>query len=137
LEEEGKRLFLLRNLAKRGVGFFEAGNFYPDFILWCLNKDGTQRICFIDPHGLEHEGPGSDKIQFSANIKQLEERLSDAKVTLESIILSPSANRMRIEHLWTHQGQPVPDLDKLHVFFQGEGSYLSKTLAIVTGYVTS
>jgi hypothetical protein len=133
LEEEGKRLFLLRNLAKRGVGFFEAGNFYPDFILWCLNKDGTQRICFIDPHGLEHEGPGSDKIQFSANIKLLEERLGDPKVTLNSIILSPNANRLRIEHLWTNQGQPVPDLDKMHVFFQEEENYLSKTLAIVTG----
>ena len=42
-------------------GFLEAGNFYPDFILWCLNADGSQRIVFIDPHGLEHEGLGSDK----------------------------------------------------------------------------
>ena len=133
LETDGKRLFLLRNLAKRGVGFFEAGNFYPDFILWCLNKDGTQRICFIDPHGLEHEGPGSDKIQFSANIKHLEQRLGDPSVTLDSVILSPNANRLRIEHLWTQQGQTAPDLDKLHVFFQGEGSYLTKVLGIVSG----
>lgn len=33
----GKELYLLRNLSKgRGVGFFEAGNFHPDFILWLL-----------------------------------------------------------------------------------------------------
>ena len=32
-----RELYLLRNLSKgRGVGFFEAGNFHPDFILWLL-----------------------------------------------------------------------------------------------------
>jgi len=35
-----KGLYLLRNLSKgRGVGFFEAGNFHPDFILWLLMGD--------------------------------------------------------------------------------------------------
>ena len=34
---ETRELYLLRNLSKgRGVGFFEAGNFHPDFILWLL-----------------------------------------------------------------------------------------------------
>lgn len=132
LASEGKRIFLLRNLAKKGVGFFEAGNFYPDFILWCLHKDGSQCIGFVDPHGLEHEGPGSDKVQFSRNIKDLESRLSDKDVRLESVILSPSANRMRIEHLWTQQGLPAPDLDGLHVFFIGEMDYLEKVLRVVT-----
>ncbi|MBK6653358.1 DEAD/DEAH box helicase family protein [Zoogloea sp.] len=132
LLEQGKRLFLLRNLAKRGVGFFEAGNFFPDFILWCVSQDGKQRISFIDPHGLEHEGPGSDKITFSENIKQLEQRLGDGDVALESFILSPSANRLRLEHLWTHQGHAVPDLDKLHVLFMPEADYLNKLLATAT-----
>jgi multidrug transporter EmrE-like cation transporter len=32
-----KELYLLRNLSKgRGVGFFEAGNFHPDFIFWLI-----------------------------------------------------------------------------------------------------
>lgn len=84
LAERGERIFLLRNLARKGVGFFEAGNFYPDFILWCLKSDGSQRICFIDPHGLEHEGPGSDKVQLAQNIKDLEARLNDPEVRLES-----------------------------------------------------
>lgn len=92
----------------RASGFFEAGNFYPDFILWCLKSDGSQRICFIDPHGLEHEGPGSDKIQLSQNIKDLQARLNDPGVTLESVILSPSTNRMRIQHLWSRQSLPTP-----------------------------
>lgn len=131
LAERGERIFLLRNLVKQGVGFFEAGNFYPDFILWSLKADGSQRICFIDPHGLEHEGPGSDKIQLSQNIKDLEARLSDPGVKLESIILSPSTNRMRIEYLWSQQGLPVPDLNALHVFFIGEPDYISTIMALV------
>lgn len=40
LAEAGQRLFLLRNLSRKGVGFFEAGGFYPYFILWCLFADG-------------------------------------------------------------------------------------------------
>lgn len=131
LQERGERVFLLRNLAKQGVGFFEAGSFYPDFILWHLSSGGSQRICFIDPHGLEHEGPGSDKIQFSQNIKELETRLGDPDVTLDSVILSPSANRLRIEHLWTHRGLAAPDLDAMHVFFIGEADYLSKVMRLV------
>lgn len=132
LAERGERIFLLRNLAKQGVGFFEAGNFYPDFILWCLKSDGSQRICFIDPHGLEHEGPGSDKIQLSQNIKDLQARLNDPDVTLESVILSPSTNRMRIQHLWSQQGLPTPDLNALHVFFIGEPDYIGKVLELVS-----
>lgn len=131
LAERGERIFLLRNLARKGVGFFEAGNFYPDFILWCLKSDGSQRICFIDPHGLEHEGPGSDKVQLAQNIKDLEARLNDPEVRLESAILSPSTNRMRIQHLWSQQGLPAPDLNALHVFFIGEPDYIGKVMGLV------
>ena len=32
---DDRQVYLLSNLSKgRGIGFFEAGNFYPDFILW-------------------------------------------------------------------------------------------------------
>ena len=38
----GKELYLLRNLSKgRGVGFFEAGNFHPDFIIWLLTETAS------------------------------------------------------------------------------------------------
>ena len=33
-----KKVFLLRNLPKRGIGFFETSYFYPDFIIWILNS---------------------------------------------------------------------------------------------------
>ena len=132
LEARQCRLFLLRNLVRRGVGFFEAGNFYPDFILWCLNADGSQRIVFIDPHGLEHEGPGSDKIALASEIKKLEQRLNDPTVTLESAILSPGNNRMKVEHLWTMRGQARPDLAALHVYFMAEAGYLDAVVGLAT-----
>ena len=33
---DNKELYLLRNKSKVGMGFFEAGNFYPDYILWMV-----------------------------------------------------------------------------------------------------
>ena len=98
-----------------------------------MKTDGSQRICFIDPHGLEHEGPGSDKIQLSQNIKHLEARLGDPDVKLESIILSPSTNRMRIEYLWSQQGLPAPDLAALHILFIGEQDYIDKLMILIRG----
>ncbi len=72
LQEEGVELFLLRNLSRgKGVGFFEAGNFHPDFILWMIDRD-KQYVTFIEPHGLLHEGPASDKVQFHKHIKEIE-----------------------------------------------------------------
>ena len=126
------RLFLLRNLVRRGVGFFEAGNFFPDFILWCLKSDGSQRIVFIDPHGLAHEGPGSDKIALAHDIKKLEKRLNDPEVTLESAILSPRTNRLRVEHLWAQRGKTKPDLAAMHVYFIGEPGYLDAVIGLAT-----
>jgi len=35
----------------KGIGFFEANNFYPDFILWLLTED-RQYIAFVAPKGL-------------------------------------------------------------------------------------
>ena len=59
-----KELYLLRNKSKSGMGFFEAGNFYPDFILWIDTKD-IQYISFVDPKGLRNIPFSNPKIQFS------------------------------------------------------------------------
>ncbi|GAB4266256.1 hypothetical protein [Thermincola ferriacetica] len=49
-----KELYLLRNQSRgKGIGFFEAGNFYPDFILWIL-YNGKQYITFVDPKGIRN-----------------------------------------------------------------------------------
>lgn len=52
----GKEVYLLRNLSRgRGIGFFEGRGFYPDFILWLLDRTtNKQCIVFIEPHGMLH-----------------------------------------------------------------------------------
>jgi hypothetical protein len=58
----GHRLYLLRNQSRgRGLGFYENEGFFPDFILWDVGPT-RQRILFIEPHGLQLERLGSDKI---------------------------------------------------------------------------
>ncbi|HQF55121.1 MAG TPA: DEAD/DEAH box helicase family protein [Fibrobacteria bacterium] len=88
LEDDGIELYLLRNLSRgKGVGFFEAGGFHPDFILWMVVGD-KQFVTFIEPHGLLHEGQASDKILFREKIKEIEARLKDPDLVLNSFILS-------------------------------------------------
>lgn len=88
---EGKSLYLLRNKSKVGMGFFEAGNFYPDYILW-IDTDDKQYISFIDPKGLMHVHPDDPKVEFYRAIKELEVRLAPTAegktVILNSFIMS-------------------------------------------------
>lgn len=106
---EGKSLYLLRNKSKVGMGFFEAGNFYPDYILW-IDTDDKQYISFIDPKGLMHVHPDDPKVEFYRTIKELEVRLAPTAegktVILNSFIMSgtPSSqlrqwwNMDRLQH---------------------------------------
>ena len=123
LQSQETELYLLRNLSKgKGIGFFEAGNFHPDFILWFIQKE-KQSINFIEPHGLMNEGSGSEKIKFHQQIKVIERRLNDSDITLNSYILS-----------WT----PYPklkwdntqeELEKRNVFFMtNDSDYLNKLM---------
>ena len=84
-----QELYLLRNMSKRGIGFFEAGNFYPDFILWLLVGE-KQYVTFVDPKGLRQldDGASNPKIQFYKAIKEIETRLGDPCVILNSFIIS-------------------------------------------------
>ncbi len=87
-EGEKGEMYLLRNLSSgKGIGFFEASNFHPDFILWSL-KDNKQYLTFIEPHGILHEDQDNDKMRFSERIKEIEKRLGDPDMILNSFILS-------------------------------------------------
>lgn len=113
---KGRELYLLRNLSKgRGVGFFEAGNFHPDFILWLL-ANGKQYVIFVDPKGIRNLGPTDPKIQFHETIKEVEERLGDPGVRLQSFIVSntPSAT-MRM--LWN---MDKSEMQERNIVFQEE-----------------
>ncbi len=111
LQKSGTEIFLLRNESRgKGIGFFEAGNFYPDFLLWQV-QDGKQKIAFIEPHGLQHEGPGHKKIQFHEIIKEIEQRLGDSAVVLNSFIITPT----RFGNL--NWGKTIEELAEMNVFF--------------------
>jgi hypothetical protein len=111
-----KQLYLLRNMSKgRGVGFFEAGNFHPDFILWLVVGE-RQAVVFIDPKGILTLGADDAKIQFYKTIKEIEERLGDPKVHLHSFIVSNTPYAM-IRMRWN---MAKSDMEKRHVLFQLE-----------------
>ena len=119
-----KELYLLRNLSKgRGVGFFEAGNFHPDFIFWLI-VDDRQYIAFVDPKGIRNLGFNDPKIQFFQTIKDIERRLGDPSVTLSSFIISNTPSHvMRL--LWTVDKK---DIGARNILFQDEdkGTYVSE-----------
>ncbi len=133
LDQTGEEIYLLRNLVRKGIGFFEAGGFYPDFILWRMWKDISgqikQRIVFVDPHGILRTGIGDDKIEFSQKIKDVQQRLNN-EVELESVIISPpKTTREMIEAQWKVSTQ---DLQDSHVFFMSDADdYLNQAMSVV------
>jgi hypothetical protein len=130
---QGCEAFLLRNRSRGGgIGFFEAGSFYPDFIFWIKREvkgNLHQHVAFIEPHGLIHEGAGSAKILFHQTIKEIESRVKhDAKsiVTLDSFIVTPTELR---DLKWT-----ISKLDEfvdLNVLFMKDDKekYISRLIA--------
>ncbi len=121
-----KELYLLRNLSKgRGVGFFEAGNFHPDFILWLISG-GKQFIAFVDPKGIRNIGFNDPKIQFFQTIKDIERRLGEPSVTLSSFIVSNTPSHvMRL--LWAVD---KPAMEARNILFQDEdkATYVGKMM---------
>jgi hypothetical protein len=127
-----KEIYLLRNMSRgRGIGFFEAENFYPDFILWIL-AGNRQYINFVDPKGIRaiDGGLNNPKMQFYITIKQLEHMLADPDVTLNSFIISTTPLSV-LEISWRRDGMTKEDFEQHHVFFQHEDreTYIGKLLA--------
>jgi hypothetical protein len=122
-----RELYLLRNMSKgRGVGFFEAGNFHPDFIIWLI-ADGKQYISFVDPKGIRNLGFTDPKIQFFETIKEIEERLGDPTVILNSFIVSNTPSHvMKLQ--WAVEKD---DMLARHILFQEEDkdSYIEELLS--------
>ncbi|HXE75507.1 MAG TPA: DEAD/DEAH box helicase family protein [Candidatus Xenobia bacterium] len=111
-----KELYLLRNQSRgRGIGFFEAGNFYPDFILWLLVPD-RQYVSFVDPKGIRNlQGANDPKIRFHEKIKELEQRLGDPKVILNSFVISVTPFK---QVGWWEGGMTEKDFEHHHIFFR-------------------
>lgn len=119
---KGKGIYLLRNESRKGIGFFEASGFYPDFILW-VNEGQKQHVTFIDPkgilnlHSLEHP-----KIQLFKTLKEeVEPTLNDPDISLDSYIISNT--QYRDVSIWGER----PKFLENHVLFDYDEDYV-KTL---------
>jgi len=127
LNDKNTSIYLLRNKSRgSGIGFFEAGNFYPDFILWAVTGD-KQVVTFIEPHGISHEGPEHKKVQFHQVIKDIESRLKDPHLRLESYIVTPT----RYEQV-SAQGYSREHWEERHVLFMDNDEYVANIMKNVT-----
>src|SRR5690606_31256721 len=113
-----KKLYLLRNKSKTGMGFFEAANFYPDFVMWIVEND-KQFITFIDPKGIMmlEKNLNNPKIEFYKAIKDIQERLRisviDKEIILNSFIMSgTSAANASMQY-----GKKKIEFENKNVFF--------------------
>ncbi|MDX7023133.1 DEAD/DEAH box helicase family protein [Enterobacter cloacae] len=86
-----RSLYLLRNADSKakGLGFATAGNFYPDFLLWLVDDEsGKQWLSLIDPKGIRNLNLDDAKFGLYKEIKELEKKLSDDKLSLSAFIVS-------------------------------------------------
>jgi hypothetical protein len=91
----GTKLFLLRNLTRsKGVGFFGTSGFYPDFILWVKSANGSQKVVFVEPHGMRNDDPppSNGKVDLYLALRDLSDRIEERDgprgVFLDSYIVS-------------------------------------------------
>jgi hypothetical protein len=123
----GKRsLYLLRNAdtKAKGLGFALAGNFYPDFLLWLIDDEtGEQWLNFVDPKGLRQMNLTDPKLQLYKEVKVLQDKLGDPKLTLNAFIVSGT----QFASLLNVSCKQV-DLEDRNVLFMTDGGqvYLKK-----------
>lgn len=134
---EHRKMFVLRNLPKVGIGFFiKTVNYYPDFIVW-IKTDDMQQIIFADPKGLTHitNGFEDEKIQLYEHLKDMGEILSKKlldrgekqKIKLDSYVISVTPIR-GIQPIF-HTGQQSTLIEH-HILVQEEnGKYIGKMLS--------
>lgn len=83
-EWRGCEIYLLRNQARTGFGFFSGTGFYPDFLLW-LKQGDRQVLGFIEPKGLGRAWPQA-KIELLAGLAAL----SPADLPLRGFMVTPT-----------------------------------------------
>ena len=118
---QGCSIYLLRNRSRgKGVGFFEEGGVYPDFLLW-VNTQAVQHLAFIDPHGLIHaRGEDDRKIRLAKRVKEHEERLGRSDVRLDSFLFSETPYQAISS--W---GRTQEELEASHMLFPQDRPQLS------------
>lgn len=124
---ENKELYLLRNQSKgKGIGFFEADGYYPDFILWILHGN-KQYITFVDPKGIRNHSITDSKLQFYLHMKELEYSLNDNEIILNAFTIS---NTYYSDILNTGMKISKEEMEIQHILFQKDDkeTYIDKMI---------
>ncbi|MGB9794862.1 DEAD/DEAH box helicase family protein [Caldisericum exile] len=129
-------VFLLRNLSRKGIGFFINSGFYPDFIIW-IKRNNKQHIIFIDPKGIRNLGNfNDDKIQLCTSyIKEIERRINEeaknkgmtVDLQLDAFIISTSSYD-NIAKIFGEGNYKKADFENHNIFFQEKDDYIKKVL---------
>ena len=124
----GKEVYVLRNLSRgKGVGFFENSGFYPDFILWVVDQSSSQRIIFVEPHGMlhakayVHDEKARLHERLPALAKEVAQRSGRTGVSLDAFIISATP----YEELRKRYDDGTWDRTKFaekHIFFLERGA---------------
>ena len=123
---KGRELYLIRNLTRgRGVSFFDDYTYYPDFIVWLVDRD-SQHVIFLDPKGLVRYGPKERrKVELHTEIKQIEKRLrnSHPNLHLHAFVLSATPADQIGDEL-----RPQEDWERRGVYFLNEPDCLKQVI---------
>lgn len=127
-------VFLLRNLSKKGIGFFINSGFYPDFIIWIKNGN-KQNVIFVDPKGIRNLGNfNDDKIQLCISyIKEVEKKVNknlkkkqgSVILTLDAFIASISPYD-DIKTTFENGKCMKEEFERYNVLFQEDNTYIRK-----------
>ncbi len=118
-----RKIFLLRNLSRgKGIGFFSTAGFYPDFILWVKNGNGSQKVVFVEPHGMRNEDPPpyNDKVDLYLALRDLSDRATaeyGKEIFFDSYIISATAYD-ELNKKWG--GWTREQFAKKHVLFEDD-----------------
>lgn len=124
-----KELYLLRNASNKskGLGFALAGNFYPDFLLWLVDKNSAKQwLSLIDPKGIRNMSQSHPKFELAKEIKTLQKTLG-LKIELNSFILSVTDKQAVIN------GESISDANyrDRHILFMRDSDYLQQLFGLI------
>lgn len=98
-------------------------------MFWVV-KDGHQGLAFIDPKGLRLAvGPDDPKVRFFETIKEIQDRLADSEVTLESFIVSTTPLAL-VRNKWNRTREWLAEH---HILFPDDDpDYIGKLVSPLT-----
>uniref|UniRef100_UPI0039047D68 hypothetical protein n=1 Tax=Gudongella sp. SC589 TaxID=3385990 RepID=UPI0039047D68 len=118
----------IRNISRRGIGFFADNGFYPDFIMW-VNTGASYHMVFIEPHGMMRESINGEKVVLHKKIKEFEEQLGPIdgiNPILESFILSTTKYLDMSDKTITKEGWKDN-----HVLFMESEDYIKEMFSMI------